>query len=122
MIALHSPLSISGTSVWLSVVSHSKEGSMKLPRRRFLHLAVGAIALPALSRSAWAQTYPARPVHLIEGFGAGGAPDIVARLISQWLSERLGQPFVVENRAGASSSIATEAVVRASPDGYTLLL
>jgi tripartite-type tricarboxylate transporter receptor subunit TctC len=95
---------------------------MKLPRRRFLHLAVGAIALPALSRSAWAQTYPTRPVHLIEGFGAGGTPDIVARLISQWLSERLGQPFMVENRTGAVSNIATEAVVRASPDGYTLLL
>jgi tripartite-type tricarboxylate transporter receptor subunit TctC len=95
---------------------------MKLPRRRILHLAVGAIALPALSHSAWAQTYPARPVHLIEGFGAGGTPDIVARLISQWLSERFGQPFMVENRTGAVSNIATEAVVRASPDGYTLLL
>ena len=75
-----------------------------------------------MSRIARAQAYPSRPVHLIEGFGAGGAPDIVARLISQWLSKRLGQPFVVENRAGASSNIATEAVVRASPDGYTLLL
>ena len=96
---------------------------MKLPhRRQFLHLATGAAALPAVSRIARAQTYPSRPVHLIEGFGAGGAPDIVARLISQWLSKRLGQPFVVENRAGASSNIATEAVVRASPDGYTLLL
>jgi tripartite-type tricarboxylate transporter receptor subunit TctC len=95
---------------------------MKLPRRGFLHLAMGAVALRALSHSAWAQPYPARPVRLIEGFGAGGAPDIIARLISQWLSERLGQPFVVENRAGASSNIATEAVVRASPDGYTLLL
>jgi len=95
---------------------------MKLPRRQFLHLAAGAAALPAVSRIARAQAYPSRPVHLIEGFGAGGAPDIVARLISQWLSKRLGQPFVVENRAGASSNIATEAVVRASPDGYTLLL
>jgi tripartite-type tricarboxylate transporter receptor subunit TctC len=95
---------------------------MKLPRRNFLHLAAGAAALPAMSRVAWAQTYPARPVRVIEGFGAGSAADIVARLIGQSLSERLGQSFVVENRAGASSNIATEAVVRASPDGYTLLL
>jgi tripartite-type tricarboxylate transporter receptor subunit TctC len=96
---------------------------MKLPhRRQFLHLAAGAAALSAASRIAWAQAYPTRPVHLIEGFGAGGAPDIVARLIAQWLSERLGQSFVVENRSGGSSSIATEAVVRAPPDGYTLLL
>jgi tripartite-type tricarboxylate transporter receptor subunit TctC len=95
---------------------------MKLPRRRFLHLAAGAAALPAMPRFAWAQTYPARPVRLIEGFGAGGAGDIVARLIGQSLSERLGQSFVIENRSGAASNIATEAVVRASPDGYTLLL
>ena len=95
---------------------------MKLPRRQFLHLAASAAALPAVSRFARAQAYPTRPVHLIEGFGAGGAPDIVARLTGQALSERLGQSFVVENRAGASSNIATEAVVRASPDGYTLLL
>ena len=95
---------------------------MKLPRRQFLHLAAAAAALPAVSHSASAQSYPTRPVRLIEGFGAGGAPDIVARLIAQSLSERLGQSFVVENRGGASSSIATEAVVRASPDGYTLLL
>src|SRR5215472_1546735 len=95
---------------------------MKLPRRNFLHLAAGAAALPAVSRVARAQAYPSRPVHLIEGFGAGGATDIVARLTGQALSERLGQSFVVENRAGASSNIATEAVVRASPDGYTLLL
>jgi tripartite-type tricarboxylate transporter receptor subunit TctC len=95
---------------------------MKLPRRQFLHLAVGAIALPGLSRSAWAQAYPARPVRVIEGFGAGGSPDIVARLISQGLSERFGQPFMVENRTGAVTIIATEAVVRAPPDGYTLLL
>jgi tripartite-type tricarboxylate transporter receptor subunit TctC len=94
---------------------------MKLPRRQFLHLAAGAAALPAVSR-AWAQAYPSRPVHLLEGFGAGSAPDIVARLIGQALSERLGQSFVIENRAGASSNIATEAVARASPDGYTLLL
>jgi tripartite-type tricarboxylate transporter receptor subunit TctC len=95
---------------------------MKLPRRQFLRLAAVAAALPAVSRFASAQSYPTRPVHLIEGFGAGGAPDIIARLIGQSLSERLGQSFVIENRSGASSSIATEAVVRASPDGYTLLL
>jgi tripartite-type tricarboxylate transporter receptor subunit TctC len=95
---------------------------MHLPRRRLLHLAAGAAALPAVSRFAWAQAYPTRPVRLIEGFGAGSAPDIVARLIGQSLSERLGQSFVVENHAGASSNIAAEAVVRASPDGYTLLL
>ena len=95
---------------------------MKLSRRHLLHLAASAAALPAVSRFAWAQVYPSRPVRLIEGFGAGGAPDIIARLTGQALSERLGQSFVVENRAGASSNIATEAVVRASPDGYTLLL
>jgi tripartite-type tricarboxylate transporter receptor subunit TctC len=95
---------------------------MKLSRRRVLHLAAGAAALPSISRMARAQTYPTRPVHLIEGFGAGGAPDIVARLIGQSLSEQLGQPFVIENRSGATSNIAAEAVARASPDGYTLLL
>ena len=95
---------------------------MKLPRRNLLHLAACAAALPAVSRIARAQAYPSRPVHLLEGFGAGSAPDIVARLIGQALSERLGQSFVIENRAGASSNIAAEAVVRAAPDGYTLLL
>ena len=95
---------------------------MKLPRRQFLHLAAAAVTLPALSQFAIAQSYPTRAVHLLEGFGAGGAPDIVARLIGQSLSERLGQSFVIENRSGASGNIATEAVVRASPDGYTLLL
>jgi tripartite-type tricarboxylate transporter receptor subunit TctC len=95
---------------------------MKLPRRKFLHLAAGAAALPAASRIARAQAYPSRPVRLIEGFGAGGAPDIVARLIGQSLSERLEQSFVVENRSGANGNIATEAVVRSPPDGYTLLL
>jgi tripartite-type tricarboxylate transporter receptor subunit TctC len=95
---------------------------MKLPRRNFLHLAAGTAALPAMSRVTWAQAYPTRPVRLIEGFGAGGAADIVARLMGQWLSERLGQPFVIENRTGATTNIATEAVVRAAPDGYTLLL
>jgi len=95
---------------------------MKLPRRKFLHLAAGAAALPTVSRFAWAQAYPARPVRLIEGFGAGSAPDILARLIGQSLSEQLGQSFVIENRSGAAGNIATEAVVRAAPDGYTLLL
>jgi tripartite-type tricarboxylate transporter receptor subunit TctC len=95
---------------------------MKLPRRKFLRLAGGAAALPALSRFAWAQAYPSRPVRIIVGFAAGGGNDIVARLIGQWLSEHLGQPFVVENRPGAGSNIATQAVVNAPPDGYTLLL
>jgi tripartite-type tricarboxylate transporter receptor subunit TctC len=96
---------------------------MKLPhRRQFLHVAAGAAALPAVSRFAWAQAYPTRPVRLIEGFGAGSALDIVARLIGQSLSEQLGQSFVIENRSGASSNIAAEAVARAPADGYTLLL
>jgi tripartite-type tricarboxylate transporter receptor subunit TctC len=95
---------------------------MKLPRRNFLHLAAGAAALPAVSRFAWAQAYPARPVRVIVGFTPGSAPDIVARLMGQWLSERLGQPFIIDNRPGAGSNIATEAVVRATPDGYSLLL
>ena len=96
---------------------------MKLPRRRqFLHLAAGAAALPAVSRIAWAQTYPTRPVRWIVGFTPAGGNDIVARLMGQWLSDRLGQPFVIENRPGAGTNIATEAVVNAPPDGYTLLL
>jgi tripartite-type tricarboxylate transporter receptor subunit TctC len=95
---------------------------MKLPRRQFLHLAAGAAALPAVSRLARAQDYPARPVRLIVGFAPGGTTDITARLIGQWLSERLGQQFVIENRTGAATNIATEAVVRAPADGYTLLL
>ena len=94
---------------------------MKLPRRQFLHLAAGAAALPAVSRIARAQTYPSRPVRLIVGFAAGGGTDILARLMGQWLSERLGQPFVIENRPGAGGNIGTEAVVRAPADGYTLL-
>jgi len=95
---------------------------MKLPRRQFLQLAAGAAALPTLARIAQAQTYPSRPVRIITGFAAGGATDILARLIGQWLSERLGQPFVIENRPGGGGNIATEFVVRAPADGYTLLL
>src|SRR5262245_65295057 len=95
---------------------------MKLPRRKFLHLAATAAALPAVSCFAWAQSYPTRPVHVIVGFTAGNNIDIVARLVGQWLSERLGQPFVVENRPGASGNIAAEAVVRAPADGHTLLM
>ncbi len=94
---------------------------MKLPRRRFLLLAAGVAALPVVSRVVRAQTYPARPVHIIVGLAAGGGTDIVARLIGQWLSERLDQSFVIENRPGAAGNVATEAVVNASPDGYTLL-
>jgi tripartite-type tricarboxylate transporter receptor subunit TctC len=95
---------------------------LKLPRRRFLHLAAGAAALPAISRIARAQTYPTRPVHIIVGFPPAGGADIAARLIGRRLSERLGQPFVVENRPGAATNLATETVVRAPADGHTLLL
>ena len=95
---------------------------MKLPRRKFLHLAAGAAALPVVSRIARAQAYPSRPVRLVAGFAPGGGVDITARLIGQWLSERLGQQFVIENRPGAATNIATEAVVRAPADGYTLLM
>ncbi|MGA8615567.1 MAG: tripartite tricarboxylate transporter substrate-binding protein, partial [Xanthobacteraceae bacterium] len=95
---------------------------MKLPRRSFLSLAAGAAVLPAASRIACAQAYPTRPVRLIVGFGAGGAPDILARLMGQWLSDRLGQTFVVENRPGASGNLATQAVIEAPADGYMLLL
>src|SRR5262245_46712272 len=94
---------------------------MNLPRRKFLHLAAGAAALPTLPRIARAQAYPTRPVRIIVGFAAGGAFDTLARLLGQWLSERLGQPFVIENRLGAGTNVATEAVVRAPSDGYTLL-
>src|SRR5258708_22056378 len=94
---------------------------MKLPRRRFLHLAAGAAALPAVSRIAWAETYPTRPVRWIVGYPAGGGTDIFVRLLGQSLSERLGQSFVIENRAGAAGHIATETGGRAPPAGYTLL-
>jgi tripartite-type tricarboxylate transporter receptor subunit TctC len=93
-----------------------------LGRRKFLHLAAGAAGLPAMSRFAWAQTYPARPVRIVVGLPAGSGVDIIARLMGQWLSERLGQPFVIENRLGVATNLATDVVVRAPPDGYTLLL
>src|SRR6516162_200671 len=95
---------------------------MKLPRRQFLHLAAGTAALPVFPRAAGAQSYPSRPVRWIVGFAPGGGNDIVARLMGQWLSERTGQQFIIENRPGAGTNIATEAVVNAPPDGYTLLL
>src|SRR5882672_1022012 len=96
--------------------------NMKLPRRNFLQLAAGAAALPVGSRIALAQNYPSRPVRIVVGFPAGGSGDILMRLMGQWLSERLGQQFIIENRPGAGSNIAAEAVVKAAPDGYTLYL
>jgi tripartite-type tricarboxylate transporter receptor subunit TctC len=95
---------------------------MKLARRTFLRLAAGAAGLPIIPRVAWAQNYPTRPVRIIVGFAPGGGTDLLARLMGQWLSERLGQQFVVENRPGATGNIATETVARAAPDGYTLLM
>src|SRR5262245_30755790 len=102
------------------VLRSGRRTPMKLPRRTFLHLAAGAAALPAASRSARAQAYPTRPVRFIVPFPAGQASDTIARLIGQSLSERLGQPFVIENRTGAGGNIGTESVVRATPDGYML--
>jgi tripartite-type tricarboxylate transporter receptor subunit TctC len=99
------------------------ENDVKLPhRRKFLHLAAGAAALPTAPRITWAQSYPTRPVRIILGVAAGGAQDIIGRLIGQWLSERLGQPFVIENRPGAGGNVAAETVVRSAPDGHTLLM
>src|SRR5262249_43562928 len=98
------------------------DGAMKLARRAFLHLAGGPATLAGASRFAWSQTYPTRPVRILVGFAAGGPADTIARLAGQRLSERLGQQFVVESRTGAGTNIATEAVVNAEPDGYTLLL
>src|SRR5258708_30520131 len=96
---------------------------MKLPhRRQFLHLAAGAAAVPAVSRFAWAQAYPARPVRIIVPLAPAGTVDIMARLLGQWLSDRLGQQFVIENRSGASTNLGTEAVLRAPPRGYTPLI
>jgi tripartite-type tricarboxylate transporter receptor subunit TctC len=95
---------------------------MKFPRRQFLHLAAGAAALPAVSQIAWAHGYPTRPVRIIVGFTPGSSIDIVARLMGQWLSERLGQPFIIENRPGAGGNVGAEAAVRAPAVGYTLTL
>ena len=95
---------------------------MKLPRRQFLHLVAGAAALPAVSSSAWAQAYPTRPVRLLIGFAPGGTQDVVGRLLGQWLTERLGQQVIIENRPGAASNIAAEAAIRSPPDGYTLFM
>ena len=95
---------------------------MKLRRRNFLHLAAGAAALPVVSRMAHAQAYPTRPVRIIVGFAPGGGTDVLARIIGQWLSERLGQPFLIENRTGAGSNIGAEAAIKARADGYTILM
>src|SRR5262245_22574813 len=105
-----------------TVTAIFREGATKLPRRYFLHLAAGAVALAVISSTATAQSYPSRPVHLIVPYPPGGGADLLARMMSQWLSERLGQQFVVENRSGAAGNLGTESVARARADGYTLLL
>ena len=110
------------THVPTATAARDGEATMKLPRRRFLQLAAGAAALPTVSRFARAQAYPSRPVRIIAPTGPGGAPDIIARLIGPWLSDRLGQQFIIENRPGSGNNIGTEVVVRAPPDGYTLLM
>jgi tripartite-type tricarboxylate transporter receptor subunit TctC len=112
----------SGSRLEKAEVGAFHEHAMKLPRRQFLHLAAGAATVPAVMRFAWAQAYPSRPVRVIFGFPAGGGSDTIARLMGQWLTERLGQAFVIENRPGNVTNIATEAVVTAPADGYTLLL
>jgi tripartite-type tricarboxylate transporter receptor subunit TctC len=109
-------------SAWLVFQLFREVNAMKLPRRRFLHLAAGAAALPAAARAAMAESCPSRPVRIVVALPAGSSPDIGARLMAQWLSERLGQQFIVDNRPGANGNIGTEAVVRAAADGYTLLL
>src|SRR5262249_9473805 len=114
-IHFHSERVTSRAAAW-----HLK-GNLKLRRRKFLRLAMGAAALAAMPRVAWPQAYPARPVRIIVGFPAGGMSDVIARLMGQWLSERLGQTSIIENRPGAGTNIATEAVARAAADGYTLL-
>src|SRR5262245_42546049 len=96
--------------------------NLKFPRRQFLHLTVGAVALPTVSRIALAQAYPTRPVRIVVGFAAGGTQDVIARLLGSWLSERLGQQMIIENRGGAASNIAAEAVTKSPPDGYTLFM
>jgi tripartite-type tricarboxylate transporter receptor subunit TctC len=106
----------------LPCLHNAEETAVKLARRTFLRLALGPAALLTISRKTWAQAYPTRPVRLIVGFAPGGTPDLLARIVGEWLSERLGQPFVIENRPGSGSNTATEAVVNAPPDGYTLLL
>jgi tripartite-type tricarboxylate transporter receptor subunit TctC len=121
MITLHAVASICGAHVW-PFGRAPREEAMRLPRREFLQLAAAAAVLPATSHIARALTYPTRPVRIIVGFPPGGATDTTARLIGQWLSERLGQHFIIENRPGAVGNIATEAVVRAPADGYTLLM
>src|SRR5262245_1418116 len=109
-------------TVRAAVMKQEQGTDMKLPRRKFLHLAAGAAVLPVVSRIATAQAYPSRPVRLVVGFAAGGTQDVIARLLGSWLSERLGQQIVIENRAGAASNIAAEAVIKSPPDGYTLFM